>query len=136
MNGYLKAYRVIVWIGILTNLTFFSSTVFFPAFISKTTTEGTVDYSGDPWLFNTGMLLLLNAAFYLPAAVNPLRDRLYSWLTAWSRVFAAVSWVVYLATTGTNLPSGFRTFPLSDGTMGIVLLILLRFGFRGEDRRV
>lgn len=135
MNGYLKAYRIIVWIGILTNLTFFASSVFFPAFISKTATDGTVDYSGDPWLFNTGMLLLLNAAFYLPAAVNPLRDRLYTWLTAWSRVFASVSWVVYLATIGANLPSGYRTFPLSDGTMGIVLLILLRLGFRREERR-
>jgi hypothetical protein len=134
MNGYLKAFRLITWIGILTNVTFFLSSVFFPAFLSKVTTGGTVDYAGDPWLFNTGMLLILNAAFYLPAAQDPLRDRLYSWLTAWSRVFAAVSWIVYLATIGTDLPSGFRTFPLSDGTMGIVLLILLRLGLRSAAR--
>ena len=134
MNGYLKAYGIIVWIGILTNLTFFSSSVFFPSFVVGTVGGSPADEK-DPWLFNTGMLLLLNAAFYLPAAVNPLRDRLYTWLTAWSRVIASVSWILYLATIGANLPSGYRTFPLSDGTMGIVLLILLRLGFRGEERR-
>jgi hypothetical protein len=93
-----------------------------------------VDYGGDPWLFNTGMLLLLNAAFYFPAARDPLRDRLYTWLTAWSRVFAAASWIVYLVTIGASLPSGFWTFPLSDGTMGVLSVILVRLGLRDEAR--
>ncbi|HEY7216503.1 MAG TPA: hypothetical protein VIC28_17910 [Thermoanaerobaculia bacterium] len=134
MNGYLKAFRVITFIGILTNLTFLLSSVFYPALLNNATTGGTVDYGGDPWLFNTGMLLLLNAAFYFPAARDPLRDRLYTWLTAWSRVFAAASWIVYLVTIGASLPSGFWTFPLSDGTMGVLSVILVRLGLRDEAR--
>src|SRR5262245_6915018 len=132
MNGYLKAFRLITFIGILTNLTFFSSSVFFPSLLNNVSSGGTVDYGGDPWLFNTGMLLLLNAAFYFPAARDPLRDRLYTWLTAWSRVFASASWIVYRLTIGSSLPSGFWIFPLSDGTMGVVLVFLLSRGLRNE----
>jgi hypothetical protein len=134
MNGYLKAFRLITFAGILTNITFFLSSVFYPALLNNVSTGGTVDYGGDPWLFNTGMLLLLNAAFYFPAARDPLRDRLYSWLTAWSRVFASVSWIVYMLTIGSSLPSGFWVFPLSDGTMGVLLVFLLSRGLRNEPR--
>lgn len=129
MNIYLKLFRLIVWIGILVNLTFASSSFFFPSFVVGVAGGATPNLR-DPWLFNTGMLLLLNAMFYLPVAMNPLRDRLYSWLTAWGRVVASVTWIVFLATAGGFLPSGYRTFPLSDGTMGVVLLLLLRRGLR------
>jgi len=130
VNGYLKGYRLVVWVGILINLTFALSAFFYPEFLIQQVGSGRTDLFDDPWLFNTGLLLLLNAAFYLPAARDPLRDTLYSWLTAWSRVIAAAAWIVYLLTTSMDLPRSFWNIPLSDGVMGVVLLVLLRLGLR------
>ena len=134
MNGYLKAYRVITWIGILTNATFAASAFFYPGFLIKMLGGGRADLFEDPWLGNVGLLLLLTAAFYFPTAQDPTRDPLYSRLAAWSRVLAAAYWVVYLLTKGADLPGGFWQIPLSDGLMGIVLVILLRLGLPGEAR--
>jgi hypothetical protein len=136
VNGYLKGYRLIVWIGILVNLTFAMSAFFFPQFLVDMVGEGRADLFEDPWLFNVGLLLLLNAAFYLPAARDPLRDTLYSWLTAWSRVAAAAAWIVYLLARGAGLPGSFWNIPLSDGVMGVLLVVLLRLGLGGEARPV
>lgn len=134
MNGYLKGFRLVAWIGILVNLTFALSAFFFPQFLVDMVGEGRADLFEDPWFFNVGLLLLLNALFYLPATREPLRDTLYSWLTAWSRVVAAAAWIVYLLTRGDGLPGSFWNIPVSDGVMGVVLLVLLRLGVGGEAR--
>ena len=128
MNGYLKGYRLFAWIGILENLSFAASAFCYPALLIQQVAGGRAEMIQGPWLFNTAMLLLLGAAFYLPAAQDPTRDPLYSRLTGWARVFASVSWIVYLLTAGAGLPSGFWTFPLADGLLGIMLLALLRLG--------
>jgi hypothetical protein len=135
MNGYLKGYRIVTWIGILTNLTFAASAFFYPDFLIKMVGGGQADLFEDPWLGNVGLLLLLTAAFYLPTAQAPDRYPLYSRLAAWSRVAAAAYWIVYLLTKGADLPGAFWQIPLSDGLMGIVLVVLLRLGLPAEARR-
>lgn len=134
MNHLLQGYRLLTGIGILTNLTFAASAFFFPSFLIENVGGGRTELFDDPWLGNVGLLLLLTAAFYLPTAIDPLRHRLYSWISAWSRVAAAAYWIVYLVAAGSGLPSGFWTIPLSDGILGAVLLVLLRLGLpaRGE----
>jgi hypothetical protein len=128
VNKYLQGYRLLTGIGILTNLTFAASAFFFPSFLIENVGDGRADLFEDPWLGNVGLLLVLTAVFYLPTAIDPRRHRLYSWISAWSRVAAAAYWVVYLLTAGGDLPGGFRTIPMSDGVLGIVLLVLLRLG--------
>ena len=135
MNHYLKAYRVLTGIGILVNLTFAASAFFFPSFLIENVGGGRADQFDDPWLGNVGLLLFLTAAFYLPTAIDPVRHRLYSWLSAWSRVAAAVYWIAYLATAGADLPGSFRNIPVSDGVLGIALLVLLRLGLPAAEAR-
>lgn len=135
MNHYLKGYRVLTGIGILVNLTFAASAFFFPSFLIQNVGGGRADLFDDPWLGNVGLLLFLTAAFYLPTAIDPARHRLYSWLSAWSRVAAALYWVIYLATAGADLPGGFLQIPLSDGVLGVVLLVLLRLGLPAAEAR-
>lgn len=128
MNRYLQGYRLLTGIGILENLIFAASAFFYPRFLIENVGGGRADLFDDPWLGNVGLLLVLTAAFYLPTAIDPGRHRLFSWIAAWSRVAAAVYWMVYLATAGGGLPSGFGTIPLSDGVLGVLLLVLLRLG--------
>lgn len=128
MNIYLKVYRLLTGIGILTNLTFALSAFFYPAFLIQQVGSGQADLFEDPWLGNVGLLLLLTAVFYLPTAIDPSRYPLYTWLSAWSRVGAAVYWILYLTLGRTDLPASFWTIPLSDGALGVILVLLLRAG--------
>jgi len=128
VNRSLQGYRLLTAIGILTNLTFAASAFFYPAFLIENVGGGQADLFDDPWLGNVGLLLILTAVFYLPTAIDPVRHRLFSWISAWSRVGASAYWIVYLATAGAGLPGSFRTIPLSDGILGVLLLILLRIG--------
>ncbi len=135
MNGSLKAYRVLTWIGILTNLVFAFSAFFYPDFLIQRLGGGQADLFEDPWFGNVGLLLLLTAAFYVPVAQAPARAPLFSWIAAWTRVAAAVYWIIYLATRGADLPAGFRTIWVSDGVIGVLCLILLWKGLpRGAAR--
>jgi hypothetical protein len=135
VNGSLKAYRVLTWIGILTNVIFALSAFFYPDFLIQRLGGGQADLFEDPWFGNVGLLLLLTAAFYLPVAQDPARYPLFSWIAAWTRVAAAAYWIVYLMTRGADLPAGFRTIWVSDGVIGVLCLLLLRKGLAGVARR-
>lgn len=135
MNGNLKAYRVVTWIGILVNLSFALQAFFYPRPLIQMLGGGRVDLFTGPWLGNVGLLLLLTAVFYYPTARDPRAHPLYSWLAAGSRVAAAVYWVLYLLTAGSGLPRGFWAIPLSDGVMGVLLLFFLRRGLGGGPAR-
>ncbi|HEX8844305.1 MAG TPA: c-type cytochrome [Pyrinomonadaceae bacterium] len=130
MNKYLKWFRIVVWLGIIMNLFFVIPSLFAPQLLNITFGLGIE--SNDVWLRNTGMLLLSMCVFYAGAAANPLRYPGYTWLTAVSRLIAAVFWLYMIRVSG--YPSLMLRFLLSDLAFGIVLGILLQLGLPAESK--
>src|SRR4029078_5411412 len=87
MNKYLKWFRLIVWIGILVNLSVAIPAILAPQLLNIT--FGLGPEVSDVWLRNVGMLLLSISMFYAGAAADPLRFPAYSWLVTLSRLIPA-----------------------------------------------
>jgi len=132
VNVYLKVYRLLTGIGILINLTFAFSAFFYNDLLIHQVGSGHAELFDVIWLGNTGMFIFLMAWFYLPTVIDPLRDTLYSWLTAWSRVFSAFYWVLFLTLRMTDLPASFWTIPIADASIGVITAFCL---YRGLPRR-
>jgi len=131
VNIYLKVYRLLTGIGILINLTFAFSAFFYNDLLINQVGSGDASLFDVIWLGNTGMFIFLMAWFFLPTVIDPRRYPLYSWLTAWSRVFSAFYWILFLTLRMPDLPSSFWTIPLADGVIGVVTVFCL---FRGLPR--
>jgi hypothetical protein len=131
MNVYLKAFSVLVWLGILVNATFWVPALFAPQVINNV-------FDFDPnffpvWLRNVGMLLLLVAIFNGAAAINPQRYQLFAWLVVAARLIAALFFLeIWLLDhyTSSDRPDVFKWFFITDASFGIVKGITLYLGLR------
>lgn len=128
MNRWLQIYRLLTGIGILVNLTFAFSAFFYHPLLIHQVGSGHAELFDDIWLGNTGMFIFLMAWFYLPTVIDPRRDTLYSWISAWSRVFSAFYWVLFLTLRLPDLPRSFWTIPVSDATIGVITALALYLG--------
>jgi hypothetical protein len=134
MNIYLKAFSILVWVGILVNATFWVPALFAPQVINNV-------FDFDPnfypvWLRNVGMLLLLVAIFNGAAAISPQRYQLFAWLVVVARLIAASFFLeIWLLDhyTSSDRPDVFKWFFITDASFGKVKGITLYLGLRQSN---
>lgn len=91
MNGYARAFRAVVWIGVLVNITLAIAAVFAPDWLLRTMGFD-VSYP-NIWPRFAGWLLILLSLFYIPGANDPHRYRANAVLQVCAR-FAGVAFFV------------------------------------------
>ena len=128
MNRYAEWFRRIVFLGILVNLFFALPGTFIPNPVLELVG---IEPARDPvWPAFSSSLLILLSLFYIPAALDPLRNRAAAILT----VFARVSGAVFFLLLWPHGAEGVRTFGYLDLVFAIVQGTLLFLAFRaGPD---
>ena len=129
MNTYAVWFKRVVWLGILLNFSFALSAFFIAdqllAFLQLGSVESTV------WLFNYSVLLVLLSCFYIPAASDPSRYWVNSWLLVAARLIPATTF--FIGVFIDYMPTGFLTLGIGDFSIGIVEGILLTLALRNES---
>lgn len=125
LNGWLKAYRVVTWVGILANLGFVLPALFAPDLLGATLGPGSVELSY-VWVAFAGTLLVVASALYVPAARDPLGHHVHAWLSVVGRGMAAAFWIS--TDLRWSLPGPIEQFWITDGAFCVVLLVLLQGG--------
>lgn len=129
MNTYAVWFKRVVWLGILLNFSFALSVFFIAdqllAFLQLGSVESTV------WLFDYSVLLVLLSCFYIPAANDPSRYWVNSWLLVAARLIPATTF--FIGVLISYMPTGFLTLGIGDSTIGIVEVILLTLTLRNES---
>jgi hypothetical protein len=101
MNGYARAFRITVWVGVLVNISLALAAVFAPDWLLRT--MGFDVAYPNIWPRFAGWLLILLSLFYIPGANDPNRYRANAVLSVCAR-FAGVAFFV-----GAVLLVGFST---------------------------
>lgn len=125
MNGWLRAYRLFAWLGIVFNLGFILPALFAPDLLETVLGPGAVELSY-VWVAAAGMVLAIATVFYIPAAKAPRRYPSYAWLSVAGRGLAAAFWIwtsLYWA-----LPGPIAMFWIGDFTFFVLFLVCLQFG--------
>jgi mono/diheme cytochrome c family protein len=122
-----KWFSRVVWLGIVVNMLFIVPQVFAPDYINITFGQPV----GGPNVWNRahGMMVLALSIFYVPAALEPLRNPGYSWLLVLSRLLAACLWWCISRSN-----PAFLQALATDGGFGIVEGILLQLALPAESR--
>lgn len=115
MNGYARAFRITVWIGILVNFALALGAVFAPDWLLRT--MGFDVAYPNVWPRFAGWLLILLSLFYIPGANDPNRYRANAVLSVCAR-FAGVAFF-----TGAVLLVGFSTRYLLFGLIDLVFAV-------------
>lgn len=131
LNGYLKWFRALTWVGVLVNLGFILPALFTPDLMETILGPGMVELSY-VWVAAAGMLLMVATLFYIPAAKDPLRYRVYAWLSVVGRGIAAVFWI--WQDFRWELPGSIETFFITDLAFCLIFLFLLAKGMPPEWR--
>ncbi len=129
MNTWLRAYSILVWLGILVNAIFWVPALFAPQVTIRV-------LALDPnfstvWLRNTGMLLILVAIFNAGAARAPHQYPMFAWLVVVARLIAASFFLEIWLFDGlhsSDRPDVFMWFFLVDASFGTVKGVLLYLG--------
>ena len=83
----------VVWLGIVANLALAVPTLFIPArLLEMSNLPVTVPIV---WTQFSALLLILLTAFYVPAALDPLRYTLVAWLSVWARLAGVIFFVLF-----------------------------------------
>ena len=83
----------VVWLGIVANLALAVPTLFVPArLLEMSNLPVTVPIV---WTQFSALLLILLTAFYVPAALDPLRYTLVAWLSVWARLAGVIFFVLF-----------------------------------------
>ena len=123
LNGWLRWFRYLCWLGIVVNLAgFVLPALFTPDLLETILGPGMVELSY-VWVAGAGMLLLVATLFYVPAAKDPLRYHVYAWLAVAGRGLAATFWL--WTDLRWHLPGPIETFWITDGAFGVLFLVLL-----------
>jgi hypothetical protein len=132
-SGYRHLFRLVVWLGILVNLSFAVPAVLSPSWLLRRT--GLPMPNQSIWLRDSGMLLLFLSAMYVPAARDPQRYAVNAAVAVVARLVFAVFWLS--AVFGARAPRGHLSFGLVDLFFGLaqgsLLLRLLREGHPTGD---
>jgi hypothetical protein len=130
MNTWLQWFRRLTWIGVAANLGFILPALFQPDLFEATLGPGASALSY-VWLGNAGLMLALATMFYMPAGKDPVRYRLYAWLSVVGRGMAASFWIWQKFRWG--LVGPIQQFWILDTVFFVLFLVLLTLGFRGKD---
>ena len=126
MNKYTIWFGRVVWFGILVNFSFSVSAFLIPnqliLFLRLGSVESTV------WLFNYSVLLILLSCFYIPAAQDPFRYFVNSWLLVFARLIPATTF--FIGVLINYMSRGFLTLGIGDFTIGSLegILLILALG--------
>ncbi|MCB1055799.1 MAG: hypothetical protein KDD11_09855, partial [Acidobacteria bacterium] len=131
MNGYLKWFERLTWIGIAVNLGFILPALFAPDLMEAMLGPGSIEF-GLIWVAYAGFMLLVASCFYIPAARDPLGFHVYAWLSVVGRGVAASFWL--WQNRRWHLPGAIETFWITDGAFCVIFLILLQLGLPPEQR--
>lgn len=129
MNQYLIWFKRIVWFGIVANFAFAFFAIFMPTRLLTALNLGSVEST--IWLFNYSVLLTLLSCFYIPAAHNPYRYIVNSWLLVAARLIPATTFFVGVLIG--YMPKGFLTLGIGDFTIGCIEAILLMLALRSVN---
>lgn len=130
MNAYIRWFQRFIWLGIAMNMVFALPALFAPALL--TAVVGLPPVLSDPWLENTGMLLVGISLFYLPSGCNAPRFVVHSWLCVLSRLIAVAFWIYLIDTS--NQSQVFVPMLMGDLGMFLILGILLYLGSAPANR--
>ena len=100
MNAWLQWFRRLTFIGIAANLGFILPAIFQPDLFEAVLGPGAGALSY-VWLANAGLVLGIATVFYIPAGKDPIRYRLYAWLSVLGRAMAS-SWWFWQNPAGTS----------------------------------
>ncbi len=128
MNQWLQWFRRLTWLGILANLGFILPAIFQPDVFDTVLGPGSSALSY-AWLANAGLVLGIATVFYMPAGKDPIRYKLYAWLSVVGRGMAASFWL--WQNSRWHLGGPIENFWMMDGAFCVIFLVLLTFGFRG-----
>jgi hypothetical protein len=129
MNIYVVWFKYVVWLGILANFAYAVIAFAIPARLLTFFQLGSIDST--VWLFNYSVLLVLLSCFYIPAANDPFRYRVNSWLLIAARLIPATTF--FVGSFVEFMPSGFLTLGIGDLTIGIVEAIFLVLALQRES---
>jgi hypothetical protein len=127
MNAYLQWFRRLTWIGIAANLGFILPALFQPDVFDAVLGPGSSALSY-AWLANAGLVLGIATIFYIPAGKDPIRYKLYAWLSVLGRAMASSWW--FWQNSRWDLPGPIQGFWVMDGVFSVIFLVLLTLGFR------
>ena len=130
-NSYIAWFSKMTWLGMVVNLGFVLPALLMPGFFSEYLVTGIIQ-STHVWLRYAGFTLLMASLLYIPAAFNPLRYHAFAWLSAVARLIAAGFWVWQNAFWQFSGP--LATFFIADGSLGLVLGLLLQAGLSPQYR--
>ncbi len=129
MNTYAIWFKRVVWFGILANFTYALLAFVIPyqliAFLQLGSLDTTI------WLFNYSVLLVMLSCFYIPAANNPERYLVNSWLLVIARLIPATTF--FIGVFVAYLPTGFLTLGAGDLGIGIIEGILLTLALQNKS---
>jgi hypothetical protein len=129
MNAWLQWFRRLTFIGIAANLGFILPAIFQPDLFDAVLGPGSSALSY-AWLANAGLVLGIATIFYIPAGKNPIRYKLYAWLSVAGRAMASLFWI--WQNQRWELPGPIQGFYVMDGVFSLIFLVLLTFGFKGN----
>jgi hypothetical protein len=115
MNGYARAFRITVWIGVLVNISLALAAVFAPDWLLRM--MGFDVAYPNIWPSFAGWLLILLSLFYIPGANDPHRYRANAVLSVCAR-FAGVAFFL-----GAVLLVGFSTRYLLFAGLDLVFAV-------------
>ena len=122
-----KWFSFVVWLGIACNALFIAQELFMPDSVNS----GVGLPAGLPTVWNQAhaVMVLALSIFYMPAALDPLRNPDYSWLLVLSRFLAASFWVFIWRSN-----PAFLSYLIVDGSFGAVQGILLQMAVPSGNR--
>ena len=129
MNAWLQWFRRLTFVGIAANLGFILPAIFSPDMFDTVLGPGSSALSY-VWLANAGMVLGIATLFYIPAGKDPIKYRLYAWLSVLGRAMASSWW--FWQRSRWDLPGPIQGFWVMDGVFCVIFLVLLTMGFRGN----
>ena len=116
-----KWYRWVTWFGIFLNSLFIFPLLFAPRFALDI-----LGFNVDPLIFARipGMLLLWISVFYIPAALDLKKYRVYAWLAMFpSRIGGATFFFVAVFVFGK--PLGYLPIAIVDATILLMQLFIM-----------
>jgi hypothetical protein len=129
MNTWLQWFRRLTFVGIAANLGFILPAIFQPDVFDAVLGPGSSALSY-AWLANAGLVLGIATIFYIPAGKDPIKYRLYAWLSVAGRAMASLFWLWQNGRW--NLPGPVQGFWVMDGVFSLIFLVLLTLGFRNN----
>jgi hypothetical protein len=132
-NRYWTWFRIVTWVGVVTNLVgFVIPGLFFKGFLAHQVGAGMTAFS-HVWLNAVALLLLGLTVLYAATAIGPQRSPAYPLLIALNRVAVGVFWWNVFRTPNQGK---FLAYFASDFGYGVVLVILLALAYRADRHPV